>query len=376
MTDFFSLMHDRATAFYDGAHAADLRVLPPTNYCDKRHLQPLHDLPRWLEAECHKPLDPARVEAMLTAGWIPRLLMADGTLGFAAYLPTRIALYLELEGAGWSATELTVAAETEESLIDDVLVAPDTPYEDDDHALVRIGLGDEIDAYRGALQSLADGRQSVVEGEDSAAVRDRLQQKLQSAERVLAFFERTPFHAMKPSTQAKVAKHAFQLRHHFDMVRQYMIEKDRARLRAGFSTAIVASATFDPCAEPSLTITEIQWAPTVRQHAALCDAHPDLPLRVPGLCLLGDQVTMTRTIRPADYERLWARYQLRDYLHARAALDGAALCLACDLPLPLERPANMRFCSANCRTNHKAARYRDRHPERVKASRVRYLRNS
>lgn len=94
-------------------------------------------------------------------------------------------------------------------------------------------------------------------------------------------------------------------------------------------------------------------------------------LRVPGLQLRADFVTLTRTMRPAD-DRVWREYDIDGYLAAWAKLNGERLCANCFEPLASDSNAQKRFCNGKCRNAAKQRRYRTRNPDAAEAAKRRY----
>lgn len=357
---------------YDALTAAGL---DPITFalCDKRYLLPIDQLPDLVEREGGVPLDPARIPALIEAGWLPALSMEEGTLGFPLYIPARVGLYLRLEREGWSAAELAAAAEAEENLVDNILVSPDTPYEDDDLAIVRIGIADEIIGLRHELRYAAGESDADAGAEEPKRSTAEIQEKLAHAERTAAWFASTSLNQLRSETRAKVARQAFLLRAHFEGVRVWMLLQDRALLESGYSFFVEAQrSAWEPDATPPWTFEAIDWPETLRRHAAVSAEDTPLPIRVPGLVLDGDRVTLASRATPAQYEAAWRTFDLDTYMALVAERAGRRVCERCLAALPDDARPGRRFCSDACRNAEKAEAYRRRHPERVKQSQHRW----
>src|ERR1700730_142110 len=86
-----------------------------TGICYRPVLLPLSKLPEMVMTETDQDLPVERLGSLVLAGWIPDLKVADTSeSGFALYAPSRVGLFLDLERAGYDATELRSLAEYEE----------------------------------------------------------------------------------------------------------------------------------------------------------------------------------------------------------------------------------------------------------------------
>ena len=102
---------------------------------DKRVLLPLSQLPECVLGETNEVLPSERLERLVEEGWVPRLQLEDGhEPGFPLYVASRVGLFLQLERQGYSPSELRAIASHEEEYIDNILVAEDSPYLDDDRS--------------------------------------------------------------------------------------------------------------------------------------------------------------------------------------------------------------------------------------------------
>lgn len=116
--------------------------------------------------------------------------------------------------------------------------------------------------------------------------------------------------------------------------------------------------------------SNLDWGLTLQNPGlAETDAEPALPIRLPGLIMHGETVTLTQRTTAADYKRLAEKYDLDTYLRLLAQQQGERLCNHCLAALPEGSSEKRRYCGEMCRNAAKAASYRVRHPGWVKADR-------
>lgn len=337
---------------------------------DHRVLLPLSRLPELVARDGGETLAPDRATELIEAGWMPALRTDDGGLGFPLYIPGRIALLLQMERAGVSARELAAFAEYEEGVVASVLTVDDTAYEDDDLTLL-------IREYEEQVDSL-ERRRRYVTAEEPAPWLDstpegiaQIEQELAQAERSLTALRAYRWDQLRPETRERVRRHAFKLRVIHENMRVMMTQADRAMVAQGFSFFVSFGGYSNRGLEyEDFAFGPIDWYLTL-ESPWLTGEEDTLPIRLPGLLLEGETVSMTRMMTPTEYRQAWERFDLDRYRLAVAARAGERLCRRCLAALPAEASVRRKFCSESCKSQAKAETYRQRHPDRVKAARFR-----
>lgn len=337
---------------------------------DRRVLLPMDALPEAVERETGAILSPGRVGALIEAGWLQALTTEGGDTGFPLYIPGRIGLLLQCEAAGYLARELAAFAEYEDGVIESVLVADDTPYEDDDLALVTVDAEEQVEALERKLR-YATGTPPATwlpHGPDDVQA---LEQELAAARGSLDALRQYRWERLRPVTQERIRRHAFKLRLIHEQTRVMMCQTDRAIVAQGYSFfCSFGGYEMTGLEYDAFIFSRISWGETLRS-PWLTGESDALPIRLPGLIIEGDTVAMTKLMSPAEYQRAWARFELDDFRLALAARSGERLCQRCLEALPAGSSARRKFCSEACKSQAKAETYRERHPDRVKASRHR-----
>lgn len=327
---------------------------------DRRILLPLSQLSEAIEAEVGLAMTLDDLRARARDGWFPLLPQNDSSEepGAPLYVPSRVGLFSELEGAGWTREEIRECAEVEEALIACVLTVEEFTYEDDDLQLLIKHTRSMIDSHEHS--STRGGGGAADQSGDLARQRQHLE-----------FFERLVRNGLPPALEVKVAKHAFRVRAWNEAVRLQMVEQDRAQLRQGYSPC-VQFRRWSCRGFGDHSFEGVMWDSTLRA-AIAHDESPGGPLvRVPGFTLRGDRVSPCRTLRPAEYEQLWSQHDLDGYLMAWAKVRGDRCCANCLEPLPSGASEQRRFCGDRCRNAAKQRRFRQRNPEAAERARRRY----
>ena len=342
---------------------------------DKRVLFPLAQLPELVAGESGENLDPARLPALRAAGWFPVLSseIVGVDEGVPMYIPSRVGLLLKLEREGFTAPEIEAFAAFEEGVIDEILVDEETPYEDDDLKLL-------LAARRGMLATLQATTRAQSEGWVEATGLpgvDDLPEQMAALERNIAALESYiasgGMSTLAPKHQARLRRNAIKVRFANEFTRLMMVQQDRAQMGAGYSH-FICFRRFQMnggLALDSYTFSDICWGTTVRDpRGGARDSDEALPIRLPGLVLRGEQVTMTRRMSPTEYRRLMDEYNIDEYHRAYAALQGERLCIQCLAPIPSGSSPRRQYCSEACRNAAKQATYRERRSGWVKERRV------
>jgi hypothetical protein len=143
------------------------------------------------------------------------------------------------------------------------------------------------------------------------------------------------------------------------MVRVWMLNHERATMRAGYTPYLI----FDGVqhyggdeSEPPVTGPP-DWDHSLREPWA---SDEGISIRLPGLRIVGDQMTFSPPLKPSEYALRWREFDLDGYLRVRAHVLGERKCPYCHRKLPGDAPADRRYCSGECRTNAKMQRYRAR----------------
>jgi hypothetical protein len=337
---------------------------------DHRVLLPLSRLPDLVANEGDEVLPPERVTALIEAGWIPALRTSDGHLGFPLFVPGRVALLLRLERAGVSARELAAFAEYEDGVIASVLTAADTAYEDDDLALLIREYEERVDSLERKRQ-YASGEVPAPWLTTTAEALAEIERELAQDRRSLAALQEYRWDRLRAETKERIRRHAFKLRFIHENMRVMMTQADRAIVAQGYSFFIAFGGYESRGLEyDDFAFGPINWYETL-ECPWLTGEEDTLPIRLPGLLLEAETVSMTRMMTPAEYRQAWERFDLDTYKLALAARAGERLCRRCLTPLPAESSPTRKFCSDACKSQAKAQTYRNRYPDRVKAARHR-----
>lgn len=342
--------------FFEKGQAAGVRVR--CGLCDKRLLLPLPQLPEAVKTETAEEISLEELERRATEGWFSLVEVPGGRVsGVPLYVPSRVGLFLSLEREGWSSEELRLVAGFEESQVEHVLAADELVYTDDDLETLILFAKGQIDALEG---SDADGEGHEVDrGRELAAEREQLE--------VLQTMKAS---GIPGHLALRVARDAFRVRVTNDMLRAWLLDWGRAKVKAGYSPLIsFRSSAGGP---QGFEGGEIDWDWTVRSSMAEAEGEAELPLRLPGFVLRGDRVATTRTFRPAEYGSAWRKHALDSYLEAWARLRNERCCLNCHGVLPPESNDRRLYCGDKCRQALKQRRYRERHPEAVEKAQAKY----
>jgi hypothetical protein len=303
---------------------------------DRRVLFPIAQLLQAVRVEANLELNEDELHACVAQGWF-HLLPRDesGELGAPLYVPSRIKLLTDLKSRGYDARELRLYADYEEGLIDCVLTVEDFEYIDDDLSVLIKHTQSRIESF--------EHRVKVAAGEEQQQTAE-----LEQSRRQLAWLRRLQRDGIPQNVEPRIAKYAYRVRALNEMIRLDMVDSDRAKLRQGYSPTVQfrrwSSRPFE-----EHKFEGIMWDSTVRSAVAHDESSPAPMIRVPGFLLAGDRVSPTKTMRPAEYERLWKEHDLDSYLRAWSAVTGERRCSNCFEPLPANASERKRFCNEKCR---------------------------
>jgi hypothetical protein len=323
---------------------------------DKRALLPMSLLPDAVQREVGETLSEVELRVRAAEGWFPLLKGAGfdhDEDGAPLYAPSRIGLLAQLQRQRWEAAELSLVASTEEWTIDNFLTGDETPYLDDDlDTLIRY-FSEQIDSIE---HSSGDDPQER-------------EKRLSKARRELELMQGLKKSGIPDHRKQIIEKAAFRARALEEFLRLWLLEMDRAKVVAGFSPFVVCDGT--KWSQEEGFRGEVNWRYTIEAAMAHADDGVEPPIRVPDLLLRGDHVIPARTLRPADYARLWKERDLEGYLKCWAELHDERRCLNCFTPLP-EPVERKRFCGDKCRNAAKQRRFRERNPESIEQIQKRY----
>lgn len=351
---------------------------PPIGFhiFDKRVLLPIGELPDMVARETGEMLPGERIGPVIDAQWVPKLRCDDGALGFPLYAPSRIGLFLRLEREGWMARELAAFAEYEEGLIDDVLTADDTPYDDNDLAVVIRDHEDRIAQLEQRL-AWAEEREPMparITLDCAPVAVEELAREAEKWRGSLTRLRDAQWDRLKPETREKISRSAFRIRAAHEFTRLLLTTEERAKAAQGYSFFIeFRGHRATGLGYEDFTFGPINWKHSLRS-PWLTGEEDALPVRVPGFVLWGNRVQQARLLAPAEYQRRWKAADLGAYVKLVAAQEGRRVCAWCLDPLPDGSAASRKFCSSQCKSNAKAATWRARHPEGVKRARLKYER--
>ena len=326
---------------------------------DKRVLLSFEQLPDAVQRETSEIISPTELEERALAGWFPLLDHPDGGRGSPLFVPSRIGLYLQLARAGYAPVEIRALAGYEDGIIEHILTADELSYEDNDLDTLLTHTKETILAHEHGSTTDANG---VVDRSEELA----LQRKY------LAFFERLKRDGIPPQTAPKIAMHAYRVRAMNDVLRNMILDQDRSKIRAGYSSWVSVNSTSWSGANGDFQGSGIRWDGTIRSALAHIECDPEPPIRVPGFLLRGERIVSTQTFRPDHYRDAWTEHDIDGFLHAWSALKGERRCLNCVEPLPAETSPKKRFCSEKCRNALKQRRFRDQNPVAVDRARKKY----
>ncbi len=305
-------------AVYDEAVSTTGRP-PATGIFDKRVLLPLPLLPEAVAAETGEVLPTERLNTLVDVGWLPAMASPDtGEPAFALYAPSRVGLLLYLERAGYDSTELRRLAEYEEGFIDAILVNEETPYLEDDQDVLLLEWRTRLDWARRDVETADD--------------KTDLLAQIEQLERSISFLETQELENMSAGLREKTGRMAYRVRFSHEWVRVTMLHHERAKMHAGYSPYLTFRTGyfgFDDARPPVEGAPN--WDSALREPWAW---EEDASIRLPGMRIVGEQISLSGPMRPSDYEQRWKQYDLDSYFRIRARVLGERQCPQCHADLP------------------------------------------
>jgi len=325
---------------------------------DKRVLLPLGQLAQAVRNETGEAITTEELVARAAEGWFEPL---DGAgeggadKGAPLYVPSRIGLFLKLEREGYSADELGLMAKLEELTVDESLTAEELAYVDDDLETLVLQARARVEAGKAGLEVREDTQNA------------RAVQKVDGELRLLRGLQEN---GIPDHLRPVIEKHAFRAKAFNDLMRNWLVDRDRAKVRCGYSSFVLTRReTWGP---NGFTAADINWSTTLKIALAYAETREDLPVRVPGFVLRAERVIPTRTMRAGEYASLWKEHDFDTYLKTWSDLSGERRCLNCFSPLAADANERQRFCGDKCRNAARQRRLRERNPLAVERAQKRY----
>jgi hypothetical protein len=328
---------------------------------DRGVLLPVARLGETIARETGESIPAEQLLAKAEDGWFAILTSTDSgelTEGVPLYIPSRIGFFLRLQRAGYSSAELRMIAECEEWLVEHVLTADDLSYTDDDLMTLVTDAESRVDSVEHCHVERAGARV-----DRTVEIGERRQE--------LNFLRNLQVGGIPEHLKLAIEKGAFRVRALNEVIRNELLDWDRAKVEAGYSPYVEGKSQ-SWARGNSFKVEGIDWESTVRS-AVAHEITPDGPtIRVPGFILRGDRVGTTRTIRPGEYANLWREREIDGYLEVWARVHGERCCLNCFVPIPDGADGRKRFCGDKCRNAAKQRRHRERSPQAAERAQQKY----
>lgn len=120
-----------------------------------------------------------------------------------------------------------------------------------------------------------------------------------------------------------LSRTAFDIRFHLEMARVQLLNMERSKVEAGYSS-FVEFSNYRWSSDEGFRGDVLEWKWTV---SGLGESESTLPIRLPGITLRKGLITPKETMNPTEYARLWKEYRLDEYLRMRAELKALRVCL-------------------------------------------------
>lgn len=355
-------------------HVASKGCAPRVGLFDTRILFPLGDLPSMVANETGEWIAADRIEEIIAAGWFtPRALAGTnaGDVGFPAYVPGRIGLFLRLERDGYDAAELRALVAYEEHLVRDILTMNSLTYIDDDREQIIRSLEDLIAGDEEHVAHLEGRIGSTHAAQKEARVHlPEVESRLTEGRRDLFYFLNLDSTRLGKEGQHTLGRIAHRVRHTNEVTRLFTLGKARSKIEQNYSPCIHFRSTEGGFGMP-FRFAEIMWAASLYD-PWVPEGGDYVPLRIPCFQLDGERLVATRALIPSEYERLWKEYDLDEYIQLVAKIQGDAICQHCLGKLPATADSRRRYCDENCRDAARSKRFRVKNPEKVKDWNRRY----
>jgi len=330
--------------------------------CDKRVVAPLDRLPEMVRHETDEELPASRLPGLVAAGWIPDLRdSSTGAPGYALYAPSRVGLFLKLERDGYSPAELRVIASYEEHQIDEILTDEETPYLDDDLALLIQFAETEISLWSQGLVGVAAADRAQKNGVSERQAREA-ERRVAAATGALSVWRGLLNKQLSADQRESLRRKAHRVRMLYEIVRIQTLNRLRGQVITGFSPFLMfRSGEFPADWHQPAVLKGLEWRWSLETPWAW---ETGTPIRLPGLLLDGERVTCLRPFRPTEYDATWREFSLSEYFAVRAEMVGERVCPQCLKPIAPEAHEARRYCSDTCKATAKMRRYRRRFPPR------------
>ena len=336
---------------------------------DRRVLVPLTMVPSMQELAIERDVDEAAVHRMAEQGWFVVSVgnSADGGPGIPLFVISRIALFKQLERNGWSGRELRAFAEYEDTMVDEIYTTDELSYEDDDVLLLLNDLEESLRHNYTTLRMI-DNPTTRTEEDASWSLnipREQVEDQIAILKANQEYLARlAEAHAAPPM---EVKKHAFKLRFRNEMIRVMLNAQERKKAEYGYSFFVQFSGLQNPMVGDFGD--GVDWQATLTRPWS---AEDGLPIRLPGVVLHGDQVTINGSPQPARYDDLWKQFDLETYFRIRAEIAYSRICLHCLKKLPDTAVQSKKYCGDRCRNTAKQRRHRESSPRKVQESQIKY----
>lgn len=296
----------------------------------------------------------------------------EARFGIPTYVLERLKLFQELSANGWTDAELGQYAEYEEDIIQSVLCVDDVvpmPKASDQYlAAAKVYV---------ALLIETNERAAGYEGSSGHPPTDEPRsENIERWKRWLTVLNTRGWQGFKPEFTNWLRRETFGKAMWDELCCTGMLEAERAPLRDGISWFVALHSggigygayVFGANGDTPLKDTiAANWEAVLACPETDDGGHP-LPVRLPGLVLRNDTITLVNPVAPALYADLWRRWDLDSYFRIQAELTGQRRCAHCHQPI-LSGPETKRYCARECRDASKQAQYRARLQARRDASR-------
>lgn len=355
-------------------HVASMGCAPRVGLFDTRILFPLGELPSMVECETGEWLAEDRIEEIIAAGWFtPRALGEGdyGEVGFPAYVPGRVGLFLRLERDGYDPAELRALVAYEEHLVRDIITTNSLAYIDDDREQIIRSLEDLVAGDEEHVAHL-EGR---IAGASAVPARARahmaqMQERLGETRRDLMYFQNLDPARLGKEEWHTLGRIAHRVRHTNEATRLFTFAKTRSKIEQNYSPCIHFRSSRGWFGQP-FQFEDITWAASLYD-PWVPEGGDYVPLRLPCFQLDGERLVATRALIPSEYERLWKEYDLDEYIQLVAKIQGDAICQHCLGKLPVTVDSRRRYCDESCRDAARSKRFRVNNPEKVRDWNRRY----
>lgn len=323
------------------------------------------------EQELREQLDKRILKAFPTRG---------GSEGFLLYTPEQVKTIRVLKAsARYTDEELKHIVDMWNADIDctvEVLPYDDPEITDFDH--LRRRLAEYIGETKRQIAWVE--RDSTSSEEERQEHLERFKSELEKSERTAQRLDSWNPTGLTDKMRSYVERSLFHLRWVDEWVRIGNAQMFQSKITAGYSPEVFFSRWSHSSA--GVTFERIDWLTTLRAFREIRSDGKIFPLRTPDFDLVERGMILRKPLTPEDYGKLCAQYGVGDLskvLNDMGAdlwnpprrLNTNASCLECGVSFT-RTLVTKQYCSDKCRSRAKQRRYRERDPERVRLSQVRY----